>query len=84
MSGLSASILGMAVMGAFAGSGFAPASVPAVTQAVSPKRQRGIFGMFSQGSLYVGRKGAGISMAQQKRQAKKSRNVKRHKAAVRG
>ena len=78
--------MALAAMGAFAvmpGAISQPAPVP---RAIASKKQK--LGLFN-GVAYGGRdqlanKGARITMAQQKRSAEKSRNIKRHKAACRG
>lgn len=59
---------------------------PQVTANASKKSKRNLFTGQSYGSwaMLYGTKGAGITMAQQKRAAKKRRNVKRHRAACRG
>lgn len=59
---------------------------PIVAVANAPRSaKRGLFGgaRWAMSSLY-GRKGAGISMAQQQRASKKRRNQARHKAVRRG
>lgn len=82
----SRSILMAGIVGSiFAMSPGAVAQPAPVPQAIySKKQKRGLFNgrAFTSESL-IGHKGAGINMAQQKRAAKKSRNVKRHRAACR-
>lgn len=82
------SLLSLALLGTIAASGFGgmshPMPVPRV--AVSNKKKRGLFNdmVFPESQRMIGRKGAGICMAQQKRAAQKRRNRARHKAAARG
>lgn len=78
-------IFGAAMIGALAG--VTPALAyhqPTITANASKKQRKGLFNQRIYETVsYWGQKGAGITMAQQKRAAKKARNVKRHKAAAR-
>jgi hypothetical protein len=78
-----AAVLGMAL--AMSGSGLAQA-VPVPRTVMTNKKKRGLFNdlVFPQWQMPYGRKGAQLSVAQGKRNAKKARNVKRHRAACRG
>ncbi len=83
---MKSTLLNLAVLGAFMG-GLPPMAytAPQVQVSQSKRQRRGLFnGMSYWSGVPYGRKGAGISMAQQKRTAKKARNVKRHKAACQG
>jgi hypothetical protein len=79
--------LGLATAIALAGLGSIGITQPAPMVQMNAPRQakRGLFGglMFAMPATY-GRKGAGISMAQQQRTSRKVRNVKRHRAAMKG
>lgn len=72
------------VIGAGATTGAIPPA-PVVVQHQPRKAKRNLFGggyTFMAPRLF-GHKGAGIGMAQQKRAAKKARNVKRHRTSLR-
>lgn len=57
---------------------------PMVTMNAPRRAKKGLFGgSYSHNVMTYGHRGAGITMAQQKRASKKARNVKRHKAACR-
>lgn len=77
----------LALMGALAlGLGSFVGSVqpaPTVQMNGPRKAKRAMFGggYYSHNPMQYGYKGAGISMAQQKRTARKARNVKRHRSA---
>jgi hypothetical protein len=79
-------VLGAAIIGALLGSAGMPAVAyqrPQITADAGKKRRQALFnGAFYQERL-IGTKGAGITMAQQKRTARKVRNQQRHKAAAR-
>jgi hypothetical protein len=57
-----------------------------VVQINAPRRaKKALFGgRYSYNPMTYGRRGAGITMAQQKRASRKVKNVKRHRAASRG
>jgi hypothetical protein len=59
---------------------------PTVQLNAPRKAKRGLFGGYSTSyaPMTYGHKGAGITMAQQQRNSRKRRNVKRHRAASRG
>lgn len=72
------------VLGTGAASGFAQPA-PVVTINAPRKAKRGLFGGLQfVAPMTYGHKGAGITMAQQQRASKRARNVKRHRAHVRG
>lgn len=79
-------VLGAAVMALAVGTGM-PAmgyQAPRITANATKKQRKGLFnGMTYPGEYAIGTKGAGISMAQQKRNATKKRNQRRHKARAR-
>lgn len=59
-------------------------SVPQVTVNAPRGARKGLFGgSYSHNPMTYGYKGAGITMAQQKRASRKAKNVKRHRAASR-
>lgn len=63
----------------------AVASLPAaMRRIVMPSVGRGFQGEITLAPMTFGHRGAGISMAQQKRASRKTKNVKRHRAACRG
>lgn len=64
-------VLGMAIVGALLG---------ATGMTATGHQRRWIY----PGEQLIGKKGAGVTVAQAKRVARKARNVKRHKAACRG
>jgi hypothetical protein len=81
---MSVALMGAALMGGAPAMTYQP---PQITANSNKRRRQGLFnGQFyqEQGARLLGRKGAGIGMAQQQRAAAKARNVKRHKATVRG
>lgn len=60
-------------------------STPQVTVSAPRGAKKGLFGgHYSHNPMTYGGRGAGITMAQQKRASRKAKNVKRHKRAVRG
>lgn len=63
----------------------AVASLPAAMMRITmPSVGRGFQGEITLAPMTFGHRGAGISMAQQQRASRKVRNVKRHRAQVRG
>lgn len=73
---------------ALMGLGAMPAALsqPAIVQSaprVTANKKRSIFGGIARSSATYGRKGAGISMAQQKRTATKKRGIARNRRAHR-
>lgn len=78
-----AAVFAAAMMGAFAAGGMTQPA-PMVTMNAPRRAKKGLFGgSYSHNVMTYGHRGAGITMAQQKRASKKARNVKRHKAACR-
>ena len=78
---LKSRLLALATMGAFAAiPGGMANPVPVPRAIVSSKAKRGLFNGWAYGSqILIGTKGAGVSMAQQKRAAAKVRNRARNK-----
>jgi hypothetical protein len=74
-----------ALMGGGAGAGMQPAPIPRAI--VGKKQRKGLFNGEAYPSALApayGRRGAHASMAQQQRNSRKAKNVKRHRAACRG
>ncbi len=72
-------IAAMIGLGASTAGGFTQPA-PQVTINVPRAAKKGLFGgHYSRNAMTYGRRGAGITMAQQKRTSKKARNVARHK-----
>lgn len=72
---------GLSAVGGMAGMQAAP-----MVTANAPRRaKKGLFGgSYSRNVMTYGHRGAGITMAQQKRASRKAKNVKRHRAASKG
>lgn len=75
----------VAALGLAAGSAGGFTQPAPVVQIHAPRHaKKGLFGgAYSHNPMTYGRRGAGITMAQQKRASRKAKNVKRHRAACR-
>jgi hypothetical protein len=81
------SIIAAALMMGLASAGGMPSirSAPSVTLNAPRRAKKGLFGgHYSHNPMTYGHRGAGITMAQQKRASRKAKNVKRHRAASKG
>lgn len=76
----------LAALAAGLGAGAGSVQPVLTLQANAPRRAtKGLFGgSYSHNPMTYGGKGAGITMAQQKRASRKAKNVKRHRRAGRG